>query len=245
MAPSKSDADEANAVLFYVPNLIGYSRLILNIACFFTFFNNHVLTFWMYLGSFTLDFFDGYFARKLNQCSILGIVLDMVTDRTGTAGFIMCLSHMYPTLPFGFGRGFWIVLFGILVTLDICSHWIQMYSSLSCGAQSHKDTAESKWLLLRLYYKGGGKGAITDKLFFGYCCIGAEVWYISLYMWASAVGLGHVGPIVFGSTGLYEFFFYLCCPGWAFKQVVNVVQAVGASQELAELTIQQNKAAKK
>jgi len=222
-AKDDKHAAEAAKVLTYVPNLIGYARLVLNIACLFTFFSNYHLTFWMYLLSFTLDFFDGYFARKLDQCSTLGIVLDMVTDRTGTAGFILCLSHLYPRS--------WIPLFGSLVTLDIVSHWIQMYSSLSCGHESHKDTAESAWFLLRLYYTG------PHKLFFGYCCIGAEIWYVSLYMWANGVG-----PIIFASMGLYELCFYICCPGWAFKQIVNVVQAVGAANELADLTVRQRDA---
>eukprot|EP00850_Spirogloea_muscicola_P026470 SM007676S21882 [mRNA] locus=s7676:68:430:- [translate_table: standard] len=31
--------------------------------------------------SFVLDYFDGLFARLLNQSSTLGQVLDMVTDR--------------------------------------------------------------------------------------------------------------------------------------------------------------------
>ena len=35
--------------------------------------------------------------------------------------------------------------------------------------------------------------------------------------------------------GLYELAFYACVPGWAFKQVVNVVQMYGAMEELAAL----------
>ena len=34
------------------------------------------------------------------------------------------------------------------------------------------------------------------KLFFSYCCIGAEVFYISLYMWANATG-----PVLYQSKG--------------------------------------------
>ena len=49
--------------------------------------------------------------------SALGNVLDMVTDRTGTAGFLMILSHFYPK-----HLGLW----GILLTLDVLSHWFQV-----------------------------------------------------------------------------------------------------------------------
>jgi len=139
----------------------------------------------------------------------------MVTDRTGTAGFLMILSHFYPK-----HLGLW----GILLTLDILSHWFQMYSSVAGGHKSHKDTEESKFFLLRLYYNG------PYKIFFSYCCIGAEVFYISLYMWANATG-----PILYSEKGLYELAFYACIPGWAFKQVVNVVQMLGAMEDLASL----------
>lgn len=201
----------------YVPNLIGYARVILNITCFFTFATNYILTFWLYLTSFILDFFDGYFARKFNQCSTLGVVLDMVTDRTATAGFLMCLSHFYPA---------WVPLWGSLMTLDILSHWMEMYSAVAKG-RHHKDQDESSFFLLRLYYNG------PYKIFFAYCCIGAEVFYIALYMCANGTG-----PIMFTighEIGFYEMWVYICFPGWAFKQVVNVVQLFGAAEILAEM----------
>merc|ERR1711907_796842 len=106
----KAAAARAEKVFWYVPNLIGYARVVLNIACCFTFFSHFVLTFWMSLTSFVLDLFDGYYARKLNQCSKLGIVLDMVTDRTGTAIFLLGLSHHYKA---------YVPLWGSLLMLDI------------------------------------------------------------------------------------------------------------------------------
>lgn len=219
MAPNtkkerKAAEEHAQKVFMYVPNLIGYARVLLNIACCFTFFSHYVLTFWMYLTSFVLDLFDGYYARKLKQCSKLGIVLDMVTDRTGTAIFLLGLSHHYQQ---------WVPLWASLLMLDIISHWMQMYSSVVAGHASHKDTQASQFFLLRLYYS-------PHKYFFGYCCIGAEVFYMSLYMWANAKGM-----IIYGDMGFYELVFWICLPGWAFKQVVNVVQTVNAAYDLAEL----------
>ena len=57
---------------FFVPNLIGYLRLILLVLG-----ARHALTapttfLGYFAASICLDFFDGYFARKLNQCSKLG-----------------------------------------------------------------------------------------------------------------------------------------------------------------------------
>ena len=99
---------------------------------------------------------DGRFARKYQQTSTLGAVLDMVTDRyitkalsshsyhcfsakktmeyltlcrVATAGLLMLLCKAYPG---------WFLLFVILLQLDISSHWFQMYSTLVAGNTTHK-----------------------------------------------------------------------------------------------------------
>lgn len=59
------------------------------------------------------------------------------------------------------------------VALDIGAHWAQMYASLLAKAASHKDVATARSPLLRVYY--------TRRLFMGALCVGAEVFYLSLY----------------------------------------------------------------
>jgi CDP-diacylglycerol--inositol 3-phosphatidyltransferase len=71
----------------------------------------------LFLGQF-LDCIDGLLARKFNQCSDFGMVLDMVTDRASTAGFLANLNMIYPQYSF------W---FTFVLMLDIISHWMQMY----------------------------------------------------------------------------------------------------------------------
>lgn len=80
------------------------------------------------LGSI-LDGFDGWAARKYNQCirnvfililgTQLGVVLDMITDRFCTALVLLVLSQLYPAFRFPFM---------FFLALDFCSHWLQMYS---------------------------------------------------------------------------------------------------------------------
>jgi len=68
-------------VALYVPNVIGYLRIIFAayaLNCAFTSVRTCIFA---YLLSFTCDELDGRFARKFNQCSEFGRVLDMVTDR--------------------------------------------------------------------------------------------------------------------------------------------------------------------
>ena len=88
-------------VLLYVPNLIGYARVILTIISMLTFLTLPTTTVMCYASSFILDFFDGHAARALNQCSNFGSVLDMVTDRCSTAYvYVMFLRRAPTSSPF-------------------------------------------------------------------------------------------------------------------------------------------------
>ncbi len=52
-----------------------------------------------YVASFVGDLFDGMAARKYNQCSAFGGLIDMVTDRCSTAGLLCVLSREYSEEP--------------------------------------------------------------------------------------------------------------------------------------------------
>ncbi|GER38077.1 CDP-diacylglycerol--glycerol-3-phosphate3-phosphatidyltransferase [Striga asiatica] len=99
----------------------------MNCFAFAICFENKRLFSILYFISFVFDALDGWFARKLNQVSTFGAVLDMVTDRPG-------------------------FIFLSLLALDIASHWLQMYSSFLVGKSSHKDVKDSTSWLFRLYY---------------------------------------------------------------------------------------------
>ncbi|XP_020619779.1 CDP-diacylglycerol--inositol 3-phosphatidyltransferase 1-like [Orbicella faveolata] len=69
-------------VLLFVPNLIGYVRLVLLLASWI-FFTNPVLFLSFYTSSILLDGLDGILARQLNQTSAFGAWLDVVIDNLG------------------------------------------------------------------------------------------------------------------------------------------------------------------
>jgi CDP-diacylglycerol--inositol 3-phosphatidyltransferase len=89
--PSKASTSRASAtrsrpssprnVWLFVPNLIGYARILLMLGCFAISKTSPRTAVAMYLTSFLLDAADGYAARLLGQSSKFGAVLDMVTDR--------------------------------------------------------------------------------------------------------------------------------------------------------------------
>ncbi|KAK3749021.1 hypothetical protein RRG08_056928 [Elysia crispata] len=75
-------------VLFLVPNVIGYGRVLL--ACVaFAFYQDPPWFILFYTSSIVLDGFDGYAARKLNQCSKFGAWFDVIIDLF-SRGYLWC-----------------------------------------------------------------------------------------------------------------------------------------------------------
>lgn len=73
----------------------------MNVFAFAICFSNKELFSLLYFVSFVCDALDGWFARKLNQVSTFGAVLDMVTDRISTACLLVILSQVYSTFLVG------------------------------------------------------------------------------------------------------------------------------------------------
>ncbi len=99
----------------------------------------------LYSVSCLLDALDGYAARYFEQSTRFGAVLDMVTDRCTTACLLVFLSSAWPRYA---------LVFQGLISLDLASHYIHMYATLSMGGsdQSHKKVDASRSKLLNLYY---------------------------------------------------------------------------------------------
>lgn len=153
-------------VFLYLSNLIGYSRVVFCGLALFSFPRNTWAAFWFYGISCLLDAFDGSAARRYNQTSSFGAVLDMVTDRSTTSCLLVYLTVLYPDFTL-----FW----QFLIALDLSSHYVQMYSSLYLHGGSHKtvDPKKSNWLL-RQYYTN------SKVLFF--VCAGNELFYVGLFL---------------------------------------------------------------
>lgn len=214
-------------IYLYVPNLIGYARILANLVAFGFAFTNKKLFAGLYLMSFICDELDGRFARLLNQTSTFGAVLDMVTDRVSTAGLLVVLSHNYKSC-FGLFLG--------LLALDIASHWLQMYSMFLASKASHKDVADSKSKLLKAYYQ--------HRMFMGYCCVGAEVLYLILYIIAEEQFSSVLDVVHNAATRSSPWLILglVALPGWAIKQLVNFLQIRSAAEVCVLYDIQKSKA---
>ena len=99
----------------------------------------------LYSVSCLLDAVDGLAARHYNQSTTFGAVLDMVTDRCTTSCLLVFLASAFPR---------WSIVFQGLISLDLASHYIHMYATLTMGAsgQSHKKVDSSRSYILHLYY---------------------------------------------------------------------------------------------
>ena len=200
-------------VLLYIPNLIGYSRVVTMVLSLFFMPNYPSLTTLVYSVSCLLDALDGTMARKYDQCSMFGAVLDMVSDRSTTACLICYLCVAY-------SHKFYVVIFlQLMNSLDLSSHYIHMYATLSCSKnKSHKTIASNENWLLYLYYS-------NRTVLFTVCAFN-ELFYISLY-WMSCSQ-----ESAWFNLGYY--FFIATLPGYIFKQIANVIQLNRAVVMLAE-----------
>lgn len=195
----------AEDVLWYIPNKIGYMRVITAIISFFTMPNCPISTAVVYTTSCLLDALDGTMARKYNQVSRLGAVLDMVTDRSTTSGLLCFLTLAFPK---------WAAFFQILLALDISSHYMHMYASLGITGDSHKSISKESSALLHLYYSR------RDVLFT--VCFFNESFFCGLYLMAFDK---------YYSAG--KWIAIVSFPLWAFKQFANVIQLQRAALLLA------------
>ncbi|CDK25704.1 unnamed protein product [Kuraishia capsulata CBS 1993] len=223
MTKSNTADINPNVIFTYIPNLIGFTRVATALLSFFLMKDHPRYTTIIYGISCLLDAFDGMAARKYNQSTRFGAVLDMVTDRCSTTSLICFLSVIYPT---------YYILWQLLVSLDLSSHYMHMYAALSTGSTSHKNIDQSQNVLLRLYY--------TKKSVLFTVCMFNELFYMALYLsyydFMLVPGLAITFP---------QLLAYVSLPVWFFKQVTNVIQLAGAAYTLAEIDIKEKSQSKK
>lgn len=217
-------------VALYVPNLIGYARAACALWAYYLLLPAHhgyggawLSGLALYATSFALDGLDGLAARRLDQCSEFGAVLDMVCDRCGTAGLLLILAtdHYFPEHA---------LLLCSLLVLDFSSHWFHMYAAKG----HHKDTSKAKQPnpIVRFYY--------ASYPFFGFCVTGTELAYIlAVPLREARRGDARVVPYAAQLWALWCVMAFAC----ACKQIVNVEQLRAAGVRIIEAEAEKKKRA--
>ncbi|GAA5896552.1 hypothetical protein JCM6882_005726 [Rhodosporidiobolus microsporus] len=225
-------------IFLFVPNLIGYTRVLLGAAALLYMPTHPKFCTVAYCISALLDAVDGQAARALGQTSRFGSILDMVTDRCMTSCLLCFLASAYPQFA---------LLFMGLISLDFSSHYIHMYASIVSGSRSHKTvTKEQSWILWSYY-----NNSLTLFIF----CAFNELFFVSLYVLHS-----YHKPLLSPSqlaslpAPLLQFltqFPFLLKTSWphvvaaitgpimAGKQVINVVQFWKAAKMLNEQDLEE------
>ncbi len=157
--------DEEENVFLFVPNLIGYARVLMNVVALWFMPTSYGIASWCYIVAGLLDAVDGHAARALNQSSKFGAMLDMLTDRCATMTLLATLCTFYPA---------WTFFFQLSMTIDISCHWIHMHVGLMQGRTSHKFMDANSNPIMRLYY--------TSRPVLFAMCAGNEMFYASLYL---------------------------------------------------------------
>lgn len=212
-------------IFLFIPNLIGYTRVVLALASLLIMrFHPKYCTI-LYCLSCILDALDGYSARKYNQTSSFGAILDMVTDRCTTSSLICYLCVAYPDYA---------VAFQLLVSLDLASHYMHMYATLTSGSSSHKKVGE-KSQLLKLYYT-------NTSVLFGICAAN-ELFFVALYLWSFDFAYENPWFTVNGQPVTWVVCMGAVTAPWcALKQVINVIQMYQAAVSLAERDVEEKNA---
>jgi len=201
--------DSQRNVFIFVPNLIGYLRILLLALSFYYILEDYKLALLFYSSSALLDAFDGLAARIFNQSSVFGSILDMLTDRVSTMCLLMTLGHLYSNHLF---------VIQILLTIDIVSHWLHFFSSTLQGKCSHKVSDRRFGKLMRIYYE--------NKLILTTVCAFEQIFYCSLivhhFEQKTSIASYIIWPIL------------ISAPATLFKNYINILQIGKACSVIAE-----------
>ena len=139
----------------------------------------------------------------------------MVTDRCTTSCLLCFLSSAYPEYT---------VVFQTLVSIDLASHYMHMYSTLTQGGSSHKSIpGEQPWILRQYYH--------NNYVLFGLCAAN-ELFFVAIYLLSfpprstSPPFLGYFKSIPLSYPYVLA---ALTFPFCLLKQVINLVQMANAA----------------
>lgn len=95
-----------------------------------------------------MDAADGYAARALGQSTKFGAMLDMVIDRSATAGLLAFLS----AISLANNHAFLSFVFQLAIGLDVSSHYMVMAAAKTDESHKSKMASSNLFRLLSFYY---------------------------------------------------------------------------------------------
>ena len=140
---------EVRNILLSPPQLVCYTRILLACIAVFIFHAHPFISMSLMIVAELLDMLDGYLARKLNQISNFGAIIDMITDRLSPICTCLIIVSLAPS---------WSAILTLFLALDLISHMAMLYSALLSGSsENHKKCLVKTTPILTLYYAPSGK----------------------------------------------------------------------------------------
>lgn len=128
-------------VALYVPNLLGYLRILLSFAglrCAVRRRPNEALNTW--IAAALLDLIDGAAARRLDQCSRFGVLLDIVADNV-----LRTVAWVSAMMESSRSDGAKTDVVCLCAAIVICLEWTTMFCSQSSQAANQSDEHDQHW----------------------------------------------------------------------------------------------------
>jgi CDP-diacylglycerol--inositol 3-phosphatidyltransferase len=107
-------------VWLFAPNIVGYIRVALLVVFILCYDTAPLFAITCYSTNMALDAVDGFLARRYNQSTQFGAMLDMVTDRQSSLSLLLVNAIQSTDMQ---------KTFMCLLVLDIVSHWIWVFSA--------------------------------------------------------------------------------------------------------------------
>jgi CDP-diacylglycerol--inositol 3-phosphatidyltransferase len=144
-------------VALYIPNLLGYARIILAFAGLHLSQTRPDAAFFVWILSAFLDLFDGLLARALDQCSSLGVLLDIAADNILRT--IVWIGVLADDPSYRFIAG-----------IFICLEWVTMICTQLHATQSGghwKEQRENDPWLLRTVFQNNFRNPLGTLVIYG------------------------------------------------------------------------------
>lgn len=194
-------------IFLLIPNLVCYLRLVL----LSLFVLSISICPWLGLvfltSSVLLDGLDGSLARKLNQTSRLGHIIDFTVDRVTLILSVYVILYYCPQ---------YYLILCFIVLLDISSHFFHLNTSHFQGKANHKIIMPSMSKPLKWYY--------SNRIVLFFTCFFHDIFWE--FILADHFYPNHVW---------IKTIIYISCPGFAFKTMIHIVQLVTALIQTAEI----------
>jgi len=111
MTTDAKRARRIRAVMFNLPNQLTFMRLILSVILFcFIAWGYYLTSLWLFIVAAGTDWLDGYFARKYNEVTTLGRILDPFADKVIVCGTFIFLLAAPGMAEVRYGLRAWMVV---------------------------------------------------------------------------------------------------------------------------------------